>query len=136
MKIKENHYLTIEKYPYAESLKEKFLIDVVDVVDSGYENRNYTNIRGEKLDAGRSSSAPIIREWVHNIIRNKYVAGGGSREAVTYETGIWFAKYDVGDSCICHNHLPYALFSFVYFVNCPKGSSPLIFTTSGKKIKA
>ena len=27
-------------------------------------------------------------------------------------------------------------FSFVYFVRCPKGSSPLIFTTSGKKIKA
>ena len=28
------------------------------------------------------------------------------------------------------------LLSFVYFVKCPKGSSPLVFTTSGKKVKA
>ena len=27
-------------------------------------------------------------------------------------------------------------FSFVYFVKTPKGSSPLIFTNSGKRIKA
>ena len=29
----------------------------------------------------------------------------------------------------------YALYAFVYFVNSPKGSSPLVFTTSGKRIK-
>ena len=28
------------------------------------------------------------------------------------------------------------MFSFVYFIKCPKGSSPLVFTKSGKKIKA
>ena len=27
-------------------------------------------------------------------------------------------------------------FSFVYFIKCPKGSAPLVFTTSGKRIKA
>ena len=34
-----------------------------------------------------------------------------------------------------HAHHPSA-YSFVYFLRCPKGSSPLIFTTSGKRIKA
>ena len=49
---------------------------------------------------------------------------------------MWFARYNKNDSCTSHDHLPFALFSFVYFVNTPKGSSPLVFTTSGKKIKA
>ena len=30
----------------------------------------------------------------------------------------------------------WAPIGFVYFVNAPKGASPLVFTTSGKKIKA
>ena len=34
-----------------------------------------------------------------------------------------------------HNHTS-ALMGFVYFINTPKGSSPLVFKTSGKKIKA
>ena len=32
-------------------------------------------------------------------------------------------------------HKP-SIHSFVYFVRCPKGSSPLVFTTSKKRVKA
>ena len=48
----------------------------------------------------------------------------------------WAARLDKGQQTLEHDHLFYATFAFVYFVNVPKGSSPLIFTTSGKKIKA
>ena len=46
--------------------------------------------------------------------------------------GQWYAK---GDYQISHTHLPNH-WSFVYYVNTPKGASPLIFPTSGKRVKA
>ena len=48
---------------------------------------------------------------------------------------MWFASYDKGNYVKVHNHLPFAVFSWVYFINSPRGSSPLIFTTTGKRIK-
>ena len=47
----------------------------------------------------------------------------------------WFVRYRVGDETKSHDHQP-CLYSWVYFVNCPKGSSPLVFSNSGKRIKA
>ena len=44
------------------------------------------------------------------------------------------AKYRKGDYTVSHIHP--GDFSFVYFVKTPSGSSPLVFTTSGKRIKA
>ena len=29
-----------------------------------------------------------------------------------------------------------SIWSFVYFIDCPRGSSPLVFSDSGKRIKA
>ena len=46
--------------------------------------------------------------------------------------GQWYAK---GDYQLSHTHLPNH-WSFVYYVNTPRGSSPMIFTDGGKRIKA
>ena len=51
-----------------------------------------------------------------------------------YLSDLWGQYYNKGDFQDVHNHNP-AHWSFVYYVNAPKGSSPLVFTTSGKKIK-
>ena len=48
---------------------------------------------------------------------------------------LWGQWYKKGDYQISHTHLPNH-WSFVYYVNTPKGSSPLIFPTSGKRVKA
>ena len=48
---------------------------------------------------------------------------------------MWGVLYGEGDKITRHQHEP-SLYSFTYFVNTPKGSSPLVFTTSKKKIKA
>ena len=49
----------------------------------------------------------------------------------------WQQKYHKGDFHDLHCHsVDRPEFSFVYFIKCPKGSSPLVFTKSGKKIKA
>lgn len=45
----------------------------------------------------------------------------------------WIARYDIEDYAKRHNHHP-CPFSFVYFINTPKGSAPLCFDE--KEIKA
>ena len=47
----------------------------------------------------------------------------------------WFVRYGRGDETPDHDHLP-ALYSWVYFIKCPKGSPPLVFTRSRKKVKS
>ena len=46
----------------------------------------------------------------------------------------WGLLCNQGDSLEEHRHNP-AQFSFVYYIKCPKGSSPLVFTTSGYEVK-
>jgi len=46
----------------------------------------------------------------------------------------WGLICDQGDGLEEHRHTP-AQFSFVYYIKCPKGSSPLVFTTSGHEVK-
>ena len=47
---------------------------------------------------------------------------------------VWGALYGKNDHATSHNHEP-SYFSFVYYVNVPKNSSPLIFVNSGYKVK-
>ena len=48
---------------------------------------------------------------------------------------IWGQWYRKGDFQIAHTHYPNQ-WSFVYFVNTPRGSSPLVFSRSKKKVAA
>ena len=75
-----------------------------------------------------------IRDWVTTLIFKYYsylITGYGK----IVHVNSWIARYDDGDSAKDHNHHPID-FNYIYYVNCPKGSSPLILTSSGKKIKA
>ena len=44
------------------------------------------------------------------------------------------AVYNKGDAVMPHNHFPYAL-TFSYYVNTPKGSSPLIVNEKEYEVK-
>ena len=44
-------------------------------------------------------------------------------------------EFKKGDLISSHTHTPY-LYAFTYVVNAPKGSSPLIFPTSGHRVKS
>tara|TARA_B100001250_G_scaffold52103_1_gene40675 strand:+ start:461 stop:973 length:513 start_codon:yes stop_codon:yes gene_type:complete len=131
IKIRENYDLIIAKHPFADGLKDKL------IEESGTYplNGSYTNIVGEKYPCHNVEYSPsnIIRDWIISLIRNKIDT---LVENVDYQVDKWFAKYNKGDYAKTHDHIPYSIFSFVYFVKSPRGSSPLVFTTSGKRIKA
>ena len=73
-------------------------------------------------------SLPLIHQhpneqWNRDIVRN-----------VLEPTDYWGAVYNKGDHANKHEHT--CAFSWVYFINCPKGSAPLVLSDSNTKIKA
>ena len=139
MKIKCRENLEVETYhhPHYQSLNEKLMDDFSKINFYSHEKvSDHTNIKGSQFGFGgkqlslKPNGVTLIENWVEQIIRNKLTLIPG----INFAT--WAARLDKGQQTLEHDHLFYATFAFVYFVNAPKGSSPLIFTTSGKKIKA
>jgi len=135
LEVKAKAEVIITHHPHAQSLNKKLITE-----SSTFKQLNdwYTNIRGEKWPTDpKNKDAPsnLVFNWVTSLLYSAYHVPGNSFP-IDYDIEMWFAKYNKGDFCRNHHHMPYALFSFVYFVNCPRGSSPLIFKESGKRIKA
>ena len=129
MKIKQELDIIIDKHPHYESLNKKLILECEKCPKN---NSYYSNIKGTKLFVDDSPICTLVLDWVVNILKNKL--HGHNSVSIEYDTSMWFAKYDKGDYTEVHSHEPYALFSWVYFVNCPRGSSPLVL--NGKRIKA
>ena len=133
LKVKGNSEIIVDHYPYYQNINTKIVEDS--------ENFNYnkgglqangkiSNVRALKT-VGRvvtSDTLQIAYEWIINLLTGRYSGN------YWFIHRAWLAKYHKGEYTISHDHIP-ASFSFVYFVSSPKGSSPLIFTDSGKRIK-
>ena len=137
MNVKESHELIIEMHPYADSLNKKLIREADKVALKGYKNPYFTNLGGTKLPLSEDNDAPskLVQSWVTELIKIKFHYKK-NQDPIDYEVTGWFANYDRGEYANSHNHLPFSIFSFVYFIKCPKGSSPLIFSTTGKRLKA
>ena len=130
--IKENAEVEVEFYPYAQSLNEKILEESkyltfqrdIKNADGGMTNIKALQTRA-MFDIKTLPSMQILVNWLFklNINTNLRVEH------------FWLTNYGKGDFTISHYHKP-SIHSFVYFVRCPKGSSPLVFTTSKKRVKA
>ena len=136
MYCRENLEVEIYHHPHYQSLNEKLMDDFSKLSFNSYEDTpNFTNIKGSQFGfCGRELSLKpkgvnIIENWVEQIIRDR------EKGSFNFNFSTWVARLDKNQETVEHNHLPYCSFAFVYFVNTPKGSSPLVFPTSGKKIK-
>tara|TARA_B100000131_G_scaffold104525_1_gene101562 strand:- start:169 stop:726 length:558 start_codon:yes stop_codon:yes gene_type:complete len=136
MIIKENHEVVIESYLFAESIKDNIKRDMRNFSFINHKingDGGFTNVKAPQTDVIISvddfPSVKLLFRWILNILPYK-------SRFFNYEIlEFWVANYFRGDYTVSHSHHP-SSFSFVYFVESPKGSSPLVFTTSGKQIKA
>ena len=134
--VGEKHEIFIEFHPHAYSLNQKIIDQstklnfVKHVPQRGGHDSNVKALQTTRIDPDLDNipSLKLVNRWTLQILGN---FGGFNYEVVNS----WLAKYGKGDHTLSHDHAP-AAYSFVYFVKCPKGSSPLIFTSSGKRIKA
>ena len=137
MQINEKHDIIIDYHPYYESLNKKLLKDA--------ETADYSGRSQAKGDTALFSSVTItsknidlINSWVRLLIFKKYPFLGDVNyvgEGSSFNMQTWFVKYREGDETKSHYHIP-SFFSGVYFIKCPKGSPPLVFTHSRKKVKS
>ena len=127
--IRENLQVLMECHPFYESLNRRILEQDYDLIYnplvSGY---NSNVIAHRTLGDLNTEGIKLVKDWILTIIKQHY-------PVFEYSIEGWIAKYNKGDHTLEHDHIP-AGFSFVYFVKTPKGSSPLVFSTSGKRIKA
>ena len=130
MRIKENHSIIIDKYPFASRLNSRLLSDAEGI---DYSLSFKTNVKARMSDwrVKENDSFKVLQKWIISLIQSKYDFPG--YEIVFQD--MWYARYDKNNYTQKHDHY-LGWQSFVYFVKCPRGSSPLIFTTSGKRIKA
>tara|TARA_X000000368_G_C22611544_1_gene528170 strand:- start:65 stop:574 length:510 start_codon:yes stop_codon:yes gene_type:complete len=76
--------------------------------------------------------------WITDILTNEFGKGGATHWSFPYDMRcreLWGVYYKKGDCITDHSHSPF-LYAFSYYVKAPKGSPPLIFSTSGHRIKA
>jgi len=125
--IRERLKIFESRYPFANNLNPRLHKVILEI--------------GDTLDKPRSVDAKMT-EWRTENKLFDIVTSFISKHIET-DFGIygmtcsecWGIICDNGDSIETHNHQP-SQFSFAYYVNTPKGSSPLVFDTSGYKVKA
>ena len=125
LRVKSIFEVITEKHPYSNSLNEKILEDADRF---GYPQSYKTNVHARMTHwSVESNSIKTIQEWIYNLLIMEYPVMRANGKLVFADT--WIARYKKGDYTKEHNHTP-AVFSFVYFVKCPPGSTPLLFTAS------
>ena len=153
IKVKEYLQVAIEQHPYYKSLNEKILKEAHPLRFYPPKKNMYnTNIKGTQYNfrpGEEPDSVKVVLQWIKSLIplyydiTFSYSSNIGSdfvcrvdRKGDAISEGYsWLARYNKGDYTESHDHNP-ATLSFVYFVKSPPGSSPLVFTSSGKKIKS
>ena len=134
---REKLEIEIHQHPHHQNLNEKLMNDFskLDFL-SHDDNQKFTNIKGSQFNFVRHQlsmkpkGVTLVENWAKQIIQNKLMS------PVEFRLGSWAARLNRGQETLEHDHLYHATFALVYFVNTPKGASPLVFPTSGKKVKA
>jgi len=133
--FKEKMEVCVEYHPHHKSLNKKILEEAKEFY---FERELYngdggaTNVKAVQTRSGIiSPTTELLRQWVLRlVIENLF-----PRIKNLYVHDLWMAVYDKGDYTTPHTHRP-SMFAFVYFVKAPPGSAPLVFHTSGKRVKA
>jgi len=134
LELRENLPVIIEHHPFYESLNKKIIKETQNhFYQENLKNLdgNLSNVRAAQTNDYKIStpSLELVYEWILTLLRPQ------NKGWTLRVDNAWLAWYRDKEFAVKHYHHP-AAYAFVYFVKCPKGSSPLIFSTSGKRIKA
>tara|TARA_R100001594_G_scaffold3474_1_gene13000 strand:+ start:314 stop:829 length:516 start_codon:yes stop_codon:yes gene_type:complete len=122
----------IETHPYHKSINEK----LIEESKNFFFTRDLKNVDGSETNVRalqtfnniESPTLSLIDNWILSMWQGKY----GFKYSIVVK---WISQYNKGDYTLPHQHCP-ASYAFNYFIKTPPGSSPLVFTYSGKRVKA
>tara|TARA_B100000287_G_C20333277_1_gene662648 strand:- start:57 stop:623 length:567 start_codon:yes stop_codon:yes gene_type:complete len=129
------------KYPYYKKLNPLLNLYISSLPNAPDHPNNVVakmtvrNLKTPELDK-------LVR-WIKQIVSSDFI--GRTSNSDLYRINgwqwdleckeLWGVEYKKGDFITDHTHAPY-VFAFTYIVNSPKGSPPLIFSTSGHRVKS
>ena len=119
-------FITVE-HPMGEHLRQ-LLLHESKTID--YNMSYKTNVQASMTEwEVETKGVKILGEWI-----TEDILGSAYKQYKMIMHNAWFAKYAKEEYTKSHIHLP-SVFSFVYFIQSPSGSSPLVFTYSKKEIE-
>ena len=128
--ITQKFPIIIERYPSYSSLNSKILKEIENI---SFEMSYNLNLKAQR--SGWNTTTPSLerlKKWVCDILvrDNSFL-----RDYRLLVEDCWIATYSKDEFTEFHDHV-LSLYSFVYFVKCPRGSSPLLVGERKKRIKA
>tara|TARA_B100000287_G_C20482844_1_gene721847 strand:+ start:339 stop:866 length:528 start_codon:yes stop_codon:yes gene_type:complete len=116
------------EYPFAKKVNSILERQIKELYDPSQIPPNINaHFTGWHLD---SKEVRNLVRWVSDLVCRDFI----SQTSTLMSSEVWGVMFKEGDYITEHAHTP-SIYSFVYYVNTPKGSSPLIFSTSGYKVK-
>ena len=129
MIVSEKAKIHIDDYPFAEKLNpilHRIIVEKSNKEDFGAVMTDWESFDVREFKLIGDYATNLIKGWIREIYTP-------TRPFGLKLNNIWGQWYRKGDYQISHAHYPNQ-WSFVYYVNTPKGSSPLVFTETRKKI--
>ena len=136
---------TIANFPNPEINPELQRLIKVNANNKVLGDANRTDFSFGMEIRDKSSELDYLLSWIESAIPQMahIFACGKVKDYCADEIGynaagfkireVWGVDYAKDQGVYFHNHFPYCM-SFVYYVNVPEGSSPLVFPTSGYKL--
>jgi hypothetical protein len=126
--VSQKERMYIEYYPFAENLNPK----LHNIILEKAVNYDIGARMTEWKEGFSIKEFKLIGDWVFQIL--------DSFQELDFDPifklrlkDLWGQYYNKGDYQVKHHHNPH-YWSFVYYVNVPKRSAPLVFTNSNKKV--
>ena len=132
MMVKESHSVIVEEYPDAQKINNALATFIKSFKG---KQRNNSNVRIKNYTPWKIDSYEtyLISNWTKNLIKSHF--GKWLDECQFNLLDCFGNVYEHGGSAGSHDHIP-CTYSFVYFVETPPKSAPLIFSSSKTKIAA
>ena len=127
MIIIEETEIFLGEHPMGERLR-KLLLHESTTVD--YSMSYKTNVQASMTEwSVETRGIKMMEDWIMNDVLGAY-----NKDYKLYMHNAWFAKYAKEEYTKSHIHLP-SVFSFVYFIQSPPGSSPLVFSYNKEEVE-
>ncbi len=135
MKVKEYQEVWESDFSLHNDLKDRFIRQILDCGD--VQGRS-TNVKATLMTQWKMQSVEfdMLDGWIQNEIMNRMGGPINAPDIIKHQLYLldcWGVVYNKGD--YTRSHIHNCAYSFVYYVRSPKGSSPLVFDTSGRKAK-
>ena len=119
-------------HPDPDHICEPLYEYIKDLPKIGYEASVNASMSERRIHEYENPSMMQFLSWLQKIMTNNTHIFG--RDGFLRLEEVWGTTFNKGDNITPHNHMPFA-WTWIFYVNAPVGSSPLVFSESKHHIE-